>query len=208
MPFIPPFGSAPGASKALDNLASVAINTSLISDTDSTDDLGSSSIAWANLWVDNIKSTDGTDLLIFIDTTDASDDARIRLSGGGGFGSTRGAFVGISGNEEARPGRLVLAAGNTGYVSISDNNSLNYRFVDGAFHPQTDSVSTLGKSDKFWKDLYVDNIVGPTTFNSAAADVDFTFSGDNVASLLFIDASEDEVLVNGRNLLRYSYLTT
>lgn len=40
---------------ALSNLASVAINTSLISDTDSTDDLGSSSIAWANLYVDTIE---------------------------------------------------------------------------------------------------------------------------------------------------------
>lgn len=42
------------ANKALDNLASVAINTSLISDTDSTDDLGSSSKYWANAYVDKI----------------------------------------------------------------------------------------------------------------------------------------------------------
>lgn len=35
-----------GATTALDNLASVAINTSLISDTDNTDDLGTSSIFW------------------------------------------------------------------------------------------------------------------------------------------------------------------
>lgn len=38
------------ASLALDNLASVAINTSLISDTDNTDDLGSSAIGWANAY--------------------------------------------------------------------------------------------------------------------------------------------------------------
>ena len=47
-----------GVSKALDNLASVAINTSLISDTDSTDDLGSSSKYWANGYVDKIYSGD------------------------------------------------------------------------------------------------------------------------------------------------------
>lgn len=47
-------GSASGASQALDNLASVAINTSLISDTDSTDDLGSSSKYWANTYTDKI----------------------------------------------------------------------------------------------------------------------------------------------------------
>lgn len=35
-----------GATTALDNLASVAINTTLVSDTDNTDDLGTSSIFW------------------------------------------------------------------------------------------------------------------------------------------------------------------
>lgn len=43
-----------GANEALSNLASVAINTSLVSDTDSTDDLGSSSIYWANAYVDKV----------------------------------------------------------------------------------------------------------------------------------------------------------
>jgi hypothetical protein len=43
-----------GASTALDNLADVAINTSLISDTDSTDDLGSSTKYWANAYLDKI----------------------------------------------------------------------------------------------------------------------------------------------------------
>lgn len=47
-------GGGSGASTALDNLASVAINTSLITDTDSTDDLGSSSKYWANLYIDRI----------------------------------------------------------------------------------------------------------------------------------------------------------
>ncbi len=39
-----------GANTALSNLASVAINTSLISDTNNTDDLGSSSKQWANTY--------------------------------------------------------------------------------------------------------------------------------------------------------------
>jgi hypothetical protein len=47
-------GVGGGASTALDNLDSVAINTSLISDTDSTDDLGSSSIYWANIYGDKL----------------------------------------------------------------------------------------------------------------------------------------------------------
>jgi hypothetical protein len=43
-----PAGAA-GATTALNNLASVAINTSLVSDTDNTDSLGSTAIRWANV---------------------------------------------------------------------------------------------------------------------------------------------------------------
>lgn len=45
--------SASGANTALSNLASVAINTSLISDTNNTDDLGSAAILWANTYSTN-----------------------------------------------------------------------------------------------------------------------------------------------------------
>lgn len=50
-------GGGGGASTALDNLASVAINTSLISDTDVTDDLGSALKKWNNLFVATIGAT-------------------------------------------------------------------------------------------------------------------------------------------------------
>jgi hypothetical protein len=43
--------SSSGASTALDNLASVAINTSLVSDTDNTDDLGSTAAAWRTAYI-------------------------------------------------------------------------------------------------------------------------------------------------------------
>ncbi len=46
-----------GASLALDNLTGVAINTSLISDTDGTDDLGSTGVRWRVLYVDDITVT-------------------------------------------------------------------------------------------------------------------------------------------------------
>lgn len=46
--------AAGGATTALDNLASVAINTSLISDADSTDDLGSAAKYWANAYTDKL----------------------------------------------------------------------------------------------------------------------------------------------------------
>lgn len=43
--------AAGGATTALDNLASVAINTTLVSDTDNTDDLGTTSINWRSLYI-------------------------------------------------------------------------------------------------------------------------------------------------------------
>ena len=71
-------GGGGGADTALSNLASVAINDSLISDTDSTDDLGSSSKAWANLYVDNIQAVSTTD--VTIKSANASGDLAIQMN--------------------------------------------------------------------------------------------------------------------------------
>jgi len=65
-------GGESGANTALSNLSSVAINTSLISDTDSTDDLGSSTKYWKNLYVDKA---------LFHSTNTAT----FTTSGGGGY---------------------------------------------------------------------------------------------------------------------------
>jgi hypothetical protein len=45
--------AASGATTALDNLASVAINTTLVSDTDNTDALGTAAIGWSDLFLGN-----------------------------------------------------------------------------------------------------------------------------------------------------------
>lgn len=46
-------GVGGGATTALDNLASVAINTTLVSDTDNTDALGTAAISWSDLFLGN-----------------------------------------------------------------------------------------------------------------------------------------------------------
>jgi hypothetical protein len=56
----PSGGGGGGANTALSNLASVAINASLISDTDDTDDLGSSGIRWRNLFLSGFARLGGT----------------------------------------------------------------------------------------------------------------------------------------------------
>lgn len=45
------------ANTALSNLASVAINTDLISDTDSTDSIGSTAVRWLKGWFDDMETT-------------------------------------------------------------------------------------------------------------------------------------------------------
>ena len=50
--------SGAGANAALSNLASVAINTTLVSDTDVTDDLGTLAIRWNNIYAAKLSSGD------------------------------------------------------------------------------------------------------------------------------------------------------
>lgn len=51
-------GGGGGANQALSNLSGVAINTSLVSDANNTDDLGAGAAEWKDLWVHNIKHSD------------------------------------------------------------------------------------------------------------------------------------------------------
>ena len=50
---------AAGATTALDNLSSVAINESLISDTDSTDSLGATGTKWLDAFLDRVTFDEG-----------------------------------------------------------------------------------------------------------------------------------------------------
>ena len=56
-------GGASGATIALDNLSGVAINTSLISDTDNTDNLGSTSKRWKEIRGDKVFGASGVGTL-------------------------------------------------------------------------------------------------------------------------------------------------
>lgn len=62
-------GAGGGANTALSNLASVAINTTLVSDTDNTDDLGTTSIRWRRLHV--VTGIYGTTSTPIVGTTSA-----------------------------------------------------------------------------------------------------------------------------------------
>lgn len=55
IPYATVLSDISGAHNTLNNLGTTAINTSLISDTNNTDDLGSSSVYWANAYIKNLS---------------------------------------------------------------------------------------------------------------------------------------------------------
>lgn len=71
------------ASIALDNLASVAINTSLVSDTNNTDDLGSDAIEWKDAYVHSIKHGDATNPNLNVQTTSNNGSVIVTAHGTG-----------------------------------------------------------------------------------------------------------------------------
>ena len=105
-------GDVDRASRALDNLESVAINTSLISDTDNTDDLGSSTKEWKDLYIDGTANIDS----LVADTADINAGTVDALIGG----TTPDAITGTTIKADTS---LELAAGAT-VTEIENNDAL------------------------------------------------------------------------------------
>ena len=120
-----------GANTALSNLASVAVSTSLISDTDDTDDLGSVTNEWKDLYIDGTANIDSlvadtatisggsisgiTDLAIADGGTGAGTAAGARASLGlGSIATQDSASVSITGGSVTGITDLAIADGGTG----------------------------------------------------------------------------------------------
>ena len=119
----------------------------LVPQTDSTYDIGTTSLACQQIYTDGLSAITGNDLNLYAQTSqdinlytggsirwivdsngdlvcngsgnniiantaDGSDNIALRLCGGGDFGSSRGAFIQLSGNEQTDTGVLQLGAGN------------------------------------------------------------------------------------------------
>jgi len=153
---ITPAGSSGGgASAALDNLASVAINTSLISDTDSTDNLGSSSKYWANGYVDKIYLNSTA-------TLDGSTAGQINVIGGidvqrhiaVGWDATLSDLNGIFVNETFNP-----TAGDVAGIKVSgyydtafaSNGIYGMQFELSAYHSTGTANYYAGFSGGFYQ---------------------------------------------------------
>ncbi len=156
--------SGGGASTALDNLASVAINTSLVSDTDSTDNLGSSAKYWANAYIDRLylNSTaylDGTtagqtsilgNFLVSDNPSSPSKQYRFRTSGGALDLEAGGADIYLS---------TWSGVGFTGtqYQQIQFSASGGDMAFSQTFY-STAGGKTVGRSGNYWTGGYFDRL--------------------------------------------------
>ena len=133
----------------------------MISDTDSTDDLGSSSIFWANTYTDTI--TFGTDLLFHGKTAgqitgrcgDSTDEFYFKDSGSNlTFESSQPEMIlqTRSGLERIYmlANKIELNPGVGGHVEVSSFRDLR---------PAGDSGQDLGSSTKFWDETFTDELV-------------------------------------------------
>jgi hypothetical protein len=153
-------GSA-GANTALSNLAAVAINTTLVSDTDITDDLGTQAIRWRNIYAQSLQ------------TGDTAADT-LTLSGWDVDGSTAVPFFTITAGNTPT---AVLAGSVTGTTQAADTNnttlattayadtikagkantSLNNLAavaINTSLVSDTDNTDDLGSGTVRWRDIY------------------------------------------------------
>ncbi len=91
-------GAGGGATTALDNLASVAINTTLVSDTDNTDALGTTAIAWSDLFLGNGSVITWNSAPSTADVTLTHSANTLTFSGGTVVLGTATATGGLTGN--------------------------------------------------------------------------------------------------------------
>ncbi|MBU0667697.1 hypothetical protein KJ951_01165 [Patescibacteria group bacterium] len=141
---------AAGANTALSNLAAVAINTSLLSDTTNTDDLGSDAINWRNLYLGTSTIYEGATADGFettISVTDPTADRTITVP------NVTGTLV-TTGDTGSVTGTMI----SDGSVDISDDTNL----VAGT------NISLAGDT------LNVDDAFLLNTGDTGTGDYDFT----------------------------------
>lgn len=179
----------------LSNIASVAINTSLISDTDDTDDLGSSAIAWKEAFINKISidSNAQTTSIAGNATADASVDYTLPANAG-----TNGYVLTTNGS-----GGLTWAAAAATGASLALDNLASVA-INTSLISDTDNTDDLGSAAIAWKEAFVNKLSldsnGQTTTiagsASASASVDYI--------LPVADGSDGQVLkTNGSGTLAW-----
>lgn len=156
----------------LDNLGTTAINTSLISDADSTDDLGSSSVFWANAYIDKIFAgevgggTSGVaaaNVGLVIERTNASQNGISILSAAN---RTAGIYMTDSADVDLFKMEYNFSAG---LLEFNIQGSTKLSVTTTGLEPSTDSSYDLGDTNKFYDLTFTDELVLSNVGAAAAA---------------------------------------
>ena len=139
-------GGGGGATTALDNLASVAINLSLVSDTYNTDDLGTSAKAWRDLYLGNTSVIDWSTAASTSDMTLTHAANSLTFAGGvvalGTATATGGITANVTGNVT---GDITGNAGTVTNAILTTALTVDTGTVTLTGHADNDSVLTIGK---------------------------------------------------------------
>lgn len=199
--------SGSGASTALDNLASVAINTTLVSDTNNTDDLGTSSIMWRTAYLGtSIELGHASDTTL---TRSSAGDVAIEgnviyraggtdvtvADGGTGRSSHTAYAVLCGGTTSTDPQQSVASVGTSRHVLTSAGASALPSFASPSLVPTAQS----GNYNAAAFDLIVCNISGGSITVTLAAS---PTTGDVVGVLLKTASGANTVTIarNGKNI--------
>lgn len=151
--------SGGGASTALDNLASVAINTSLISDTDNTDDLGSSTKRWKDAYIAGNLS-DGTNTATVANCKTAYGHVSLTSNPHSVTASQAGAVAKAASSTDNAIARWHETDGdelqNSG-ITISDTDVVSG--ITGLL-PAADNTYNIGNSSGYYNNIYAHALRG------------------------------------------------
>lgn len=159
--------SASSATRTLENLATTTlINSSLVSDTDSTDDLGSGSVYWANGYIDTLYlRSDATIASGASARLDFVGDIQVGVSGTGNdftlFADTAGSYIKWS------------AAGNTNVGTLLIQDDAMFLWGDSS-----DITMTWVNGGGFEIDAAADDSV---ILSGASADIDWSWQSNAIA---------------------------
>lgn len=208
------------ATKALDNLASVAISESLISDTAATDDLGSEALYWKKLYLDTsisfegatddthqttLSATDATtadrtitlqdaDGIVAMDVTACTDLEGTGLAISTGTLNVTNGLASIAGLTEADVSVIEATANDTYSVVTSGGN--DYLLGSNAGNDALEFKTPAGVKADFGLDYKTYWIPAgafiPTTTNGADADSYEYTTNDNMVDYLAFDGATEE----------------
>ena len=203
------------ANITLSNLDTTSINDGLLPDADATQNLGGSSLAWAEIWVDAIRNDGATTVssptFTIASTTinlgDAGTDqvnilaAKVlpALDATTQLGETALAWAEIWVDTLQNDAAIAVAAPtfsiNSTTINLGDAGGDTINILGNEVLPALDATTQLGKTALAWKEIWVDTLTNDATLAIAAP----TFS-INSATINIGDASGDAV-----NLLAATY---